>query len=299
MFEKYNYSNYERAKLFQILKDNNVILQYESDEDVSNALNQILSLSLDSFKRNFIKYSYNNLYYQHDTGVQKISGYVKVFSYLNLMMFDDQLLKKIDEILESLRMYNNYPPIDIVEWFSIAYDSENKVKKYTFSTFCPFHDTELQNINSIFEKIKYDELPFHRKFRRNSEYCVLSRLIYGRMFSLKEIGYYISPSVFMEDIVVEKYNNYKGFYDFLHDKITTFKYMDVIFKTDDFDYISLEFAVEDVECLNDLVDCNLLNEEQKLYLINNKKTKEADNNFLLKIEWDDFENVKVLWYNKS
>tara|TARA_B100002019_G_C21241495_1_gene585809 strand:- start:367 stop:1263 length:897 start_codon:yes stop_codon:yes gene_type:complete len=298
MIEKYNYSPFEQAKVYEIFAKHNITFEYESLEDSQKALNEILYVTLQSYKRNFVKYSYNALYYEHSLDLQQISGYVKVFPYLNLMMFDDDIVEKVGELLTILRVYN-YPPVDLMEWFSVGYTTKKSIAEYTFSSFCPLHDTDIHTVDDIFTNIGYEETKFQRRFRAKSTYCVLSRLTYTPTMKLKRYGYLIDPSIFLEDDVMSRYESYVGFYEFIQDKVTAFRYLDVIFDVNYENYICLEFATHDTECLDDLIECGLVTETQKDYITNSKKTAAAENNFLVKVEWIDADNVNVMWYNKQ
>lgn len=285
MIEKYNYSPFEQAKVYEIFAKHNITFEYESLEDSQKALNEILFVTLQSYKRNFVKYSYNALYYEHSLDLQQISGYVKVFSYLNLMMFDDDIVEKVGELLTILRVYN-YPPVDLMEWFSVGYTTKKSIAEYTFSSFCPLHDTDIHTVDDIFTNIGYEETKFQRRFRAKSTYCVLSRLTYTPTMKLKRYGYLIDPSIFLEDDVMSRYESYVGFYEFIQDKVTAFRYLDVIFDVNYENYICLEFATHDTECLDDLIECGLVTEAQKDYITNSKKTAAAENNFLSKSRVD-------------
>lgn len=305
MFEKYSYSSSEQAQIFKILKDNNVTLNYESSEDLSNSLNEILIISLEAYKRNFVKYSYNSLFFEHNLQNKKITGYNKIYCYYNLLMFDLKFANMVEQIMDALNANFATCGVNVMEWFYIGYNLDNLKTKYCFSTFCPMHDINVAYdpdtnnlvVDNIFAQLNYQELLFHKNIRLKSKYCLLSRLTYNISFSLSEVCYVVSPQIFMEEFVVEKYKNYKGFYNFLQDKIDIFDGLDVSFKVGDTNYISLEFPTDDIICLDDVLSCGIITEEQKNYIQNSSKTKEANNNFMIKMEWKNSENVNVLWYN--
>lgn len=298
MIKKYNYSQFEQAKIYEIFAKHNVKFECESLEDSQKALNEILSTTLGSYKRNFVKYSYKTLYYEHSFDLQEITGYVKVFPYLNLMMFDDDIIEQVDVIFNNLR-FQVYPGVDITEWFSVGYTTKKSIAEYTFTSFCPVHDINIHLVDEIFTNLGYRETDFQRKFRNKSTYCVLSRLTYTPTMKLKKYGYIINPSIFMEDYIMSKYESYIGFYEFIQDKISALKIMNVIFDVNYENYICLEFGVNSTECLDDLIDCSLITETQKNYIVNSKKTAAAENDFVLKMEWIDADNVNVMWYNKQ
>lgn len=296
--KKYNYTVAEQAHLFQIFKKNDVEIQTEDPNNIIKSFEELYSVTLNSYKRNFRKYSYDSLFYQHNVTDKKIVGYSKQFKYYNLMMFDTEIIKHVETILNTLSPKGS-TYVDMTSWFSQIFDTNNKPTGYQFSTVCPFHDIEADEVEYIFKQLKYNETMFHWRVRNNAEHCVMSRLIYSNLFTLKQIGYFLSPSIFLESFVMQKYEKYVNFYDFIGDKINTFKFIDVIFDLNNEDYISLEFAPDDIACLEDLYNLNIITGEERQYIENNKKTKECPNQFILKLTWNDSKKCHVTWYNKE
>ena len=54
MIKKYNYSQFEQAKIYEIFAKHNVKFECESLEDSQRALNEILSTTLESLRRKFV-----------------------------------------------------------------------------------------------------------------------------------------------------------------------------------------------------------------------------------------------------
>ena len=298
MIDDFSYLTSEKAKIFQLLEKNNIKLEYEYIDDLDAFLKQIYPIVLDAYKRNYKKYCYVNLFYEHDLNLHKISGYKKFYRYYDITSFDEALQKQHRDVAITL-LISGSSGLDFTEWFSIEYDVNHNASKYIFSTHLPLHDLDEETTCTIFSQLGIKETEFLWKFRKKAEFCYLNRLYYNNLWDINGFSFCVDTNnFFSHKIITDKYSKYDNLFLILNDKIPTADFIDVLFKCNDDNYIGIELGVSDVSYITELCDYGIVDEDTKNYITNSKKTLNAKS-FTIKIEWHNSKNMQIKWYNSE
>jgi hypothetical protein len=298
----------ETARMLEIFKKNNVEIKFESFDEFHKSLNELYLVLYQSYCRNYKKHGYSSILFEHDMTLKKLVTYHKMYKYYYINYFDQKFIDLFIHIQESMSTWKientckhqaNFRSFD--DEFAFSYDVDGTIEGYYFmvnKTLCPSDDDEI--IDQMFSYFGYKESPIHRIIRKRSKEYTIQYLGYDTGKKLKKIGFSFNQKIFYEDEDVKLFfSNYKHFYDIVEN---TNKEMYVQFHAKNPKYICVEInpctpTFENLFIyIDELVSKNILDQEQKKYIIDNKKTKQAIGSFS-KFRWENEETFNVKWYN--
>jgi len=308
MYDDFSFSTSETAQMLNAFKRNNIKVTFENFDDFNKALNEIYPPLFESFCRNFRKHGHEAIMYEHDMELQKITTYHTMFKYYYIQYFEERFVELFKHVIGSLstwriknaskheKVFRTYD-----DEFAYCYSADNKLEGYYFMIHKSFDPSDNEIITQqMFKYFGYKEADIHKYIRKNSDIYTIYYLGYNTARKLSKIGTIFNQQMLYDDAVVEKFKDYKHFYDLIkkYDKDIY-----VQFDANNPDYIGVEInpslpSKENIPAyLDELVDLGIFTNEQKEYILYNKKTKEAKIS-CVKYRWENKDSFNVKWYNR-
>jgi hypothetical protein len=298
----------ETAKMLQIFKKNEVQIKFESFDDFHKSLNELYPVLYESFSRNFRKHGWDSVTYEHDMSLQKITTYHKMYKYYYMNFFEKGVVDLFRHIQESMSTWkidnackyeSNFRSYD--DELTYTHNIDGTLDGYYFMVtkiLCPEDNEDI--INQMFYYFGYEEAKVHKIIRKKTDQYRLQYLGYNFGKRLRKISFSFNQKLFYDDEVKPYFEKYINFYKIVEN---IDKEIFVQFDAKNPKYIGIEInpCMPDFDnlfvYLEELVEKNILTLEQKNYIANNKKTKQAIGSFP-KFRWENENTFNIKWYNR-
>jgi hypothetical protein len=300
---KFNYSVAELTRILQVFEEKNIKVTFDNVDVLHEALNGLFDITHESYCRNYKNSGHTGILYEHDLKKEKIIAYMKCYPYAYMFLINDQKLLDIYADIESIfRNFNdgNVKPgiANLTDNFALIYGADHTFYGYYYHIFSDFKLLDEEKILDMVTFLGCDETPLQNVIRRNSQKYFLTYAGFNPLGNIKKVGYFVDTLSLKNKETRNVLSQYHRFYEIMDlIGLCDQECVQLQFEVDTPNYLAVEWGVSNYALICEkLFDTGIITDEERNYILNNKKTKNISRK-ILKLVWTNKDNLSVKWYN--